>query len=113
MLFLQPSLTLSLVPRAGPLIQFGAPKPPGFALGSWDTEQVQKCLCEARIVGGRRGPSKGSQSFFLLLFHEREKSDFLFLGCSLPGLYHCPTEGVSVTGEVGARAEMKYQSGQY
>lgn len=62
-LFLQPSLMLYLVPSASPFIPFGVPKPPCFALGSWDTEQVRKCLCKAHVVGGRREPCRGSQSF--------------------------------------------------
>lgn len=56
---------------------------------------------------------QGLLELFVLVFHGGEKSDFLFLGFSLPGLYHCPTEGVSVTREVGALAQMKYKSGQY
>lgn len=75
-LFLQPNLMLYLVPKASPFIPFGAPKPPCFALGSWDTEQVGKCLCKAHVVGGRREPYKGSRSFLCLCFMEGKNQAF-------------------------------------
>lgn len=65
-----------------------------------------------RIVGGRRGPSKGSRSFFCDCFMEGKKIRLSFLGLFFAWFYHCPAEGVSVSGEVGAWAQMKYKSGQ-
>lgn len=85
MFYLQPSLLL--VPRASPSIPFGAPKPPCFAWGSWDSEEVQKHLFEAHVVGGEEDPARALGAVCASVSWRAEiRFDFLglFLAWSLP-----------------------------
>lgn len=63
------------------------------------------------VVEGGEDPARALRAFFAGISW-REKNQTNSLGSSLPGLYRCPTKGVSVTGAVGVRALVKYRSGQ-
>lgn len=95
MLFLQPSLLL--VPRACPLIPFGALKKHPvlhWVLGT----QVQKYLFEAHVAGGEGKPVRALGAVCAGVSQGAEIR-FYFLGLFLAHSLPCPTGGVSVSRE--------------
>ena len=114
MLFLQPSLMLYLVPRAGQSLDpIWSTQATLFCIGFLGHRAGSKMSVQSPYCWREKRTLQGLLELFVLVFHGGEKSDFLFWAFSLPGLYHCPTERVSMTREAGARAQMKYRSGQY